>query len=213
MTERDDEEVDGSGIDETGGDETADEIPEGTSTDEIPGGVAADRRFDTLTDPSESKYTESQIIMTTVRVVTPFSLTYGLFLMFHGADTPGGSFQGGAIIGATILMVAFAFGIEPTRDWLRNRTVVALAAGGTAVFTLVGLIPILGGANFLEHDFYVDIGILETPKYSLEAIEVGGVAPIVAGVVIGLFFVIAAGVFPDTDNSTGDGNHARGDRR
>ena len=159
-------------------------------------------------DPDQSRYTESPIIMTAVRVVAPFSLTYGLFLMFHGADSPGGSFQGGAIIGATILMVAFAFGIEPTRDWLRNRTVVALVAGGVAVFTLVGLIPILGGSNFLEHQFYVDVGLIDTPKWSLEAIEIGGVAPIVAGAVIGLFFVIAAGIFPDY----GDDEHG-GDSR
>ena len=193
--------------------ETMTETPEGTKADEIPGARAADRRFDTVTDPSESKYTESQIIMTTVRVVAPFSLTYGLFLMFHGADSPGGSFQGGAIIGSTVLMLAFAFGIEPTRDWLRNRTVVALAAGGTAVFTLVGLVPILGGSNFLEHHFYVDVGIIDTPKWSLEAIEVGGVAPIVAGVVIGLFFVIAAGLSPGDSDSTGPDRPARGDGR
>jgi len=156
-------------------------------------------------DDDEDTYVESQVIMSTVRVVAPFSLTYGLFLMFHGADTPGGSFQGGAIIGATVLMVAFAFGIEPTRAWLRNRTVVALAAGGTAVFVLVGLIPLLAGGRFLEHHFYVDIGLIDTPKWGLEAIEVGGVAPIVAGVVIGMFFLIAAGWPPEGETEvTGD---------
>jgi len=141
----------------------------------------------------ESTYTESQVIMTTVRVVAPFSLTYGLFLTFHGSGSPGGSFQGGAIMAATVLMIAFAFGIEPTREWLRNRTVVALAAGGTATFTLVGLIPVLYGRRFLEHRFYEDQFHIKT-KWGLEAIEVGGVAPIVAGVVTGLFFLIAAGL-------------------
>lgn len=142
----------------------------------------------------EHIYTESPVIMTTVRVVAPFALTYGLFLMFHGADSPGGSFQGGAIIGATVLMIAFAYGIEPTRDWLHNRTVVGLVAGGTIVFTLVGLVPIAASADgrFLEHTFYEEQFGIDT-KWALEAIEIGGVAPIVAGVVIGLFFTIAAG--------------------
>lgn len=149
--------------------------------------------------PSTDPYIESQIIMMTVRVVAPFALTYGLFLMFHGADTPGGSFQGGAIIGATVLMVAFAFGIEPTRDWLRNRTVVALAAGGTALFTLVGLVPVLAGESFLAHPFYEERFGIDT-KWALEAIEIGGVAPIVAGVVVGLFFIIAAGVSGGPDD-------------
>lgn len=147
-----------------------------------------------------STYVESQVIMTAVRIVAPFALTYGLFLTFHGADTPGGSFQGGAIIGATILMIAFAFGIEPTREWIRNRTVVALAAGGTAVFTIVGLIPIAYGGQFLEHPFYEAQFGIDT-KWGLEAIEVGGVAPIVAGVVIGLFFVIATGLQTGPEDS------------
>jgi len=153
---------------------------------------------------SGSAYVESQIIMTTVRIVAPFALTYGLFLTFHGADTPGGSFQGGAIAGATVLMVAFAFGIEPTRDWLRNRTVVALAAGGTAVFALVGLGPMLGGDSFLAHPFYEERFGIDT-KWGLEAIEIGGVAPIVAGIVIGLFFAIAAGTGAATEAPPPDG--------
>jgi len=147
-------------------------------------------------NPAESTYVESQVIMTTVRVVAPFSLTYGLFLMFHGADTPGGSFQGGAIMGATVLMIAFAFGVMPTREWLRNRTVVALAAGGTAAFALVGLVPMAFGDSFLAHPRYeAEFGI--ATKWGLEAIEVGGVAPIVTGVVVGLFFVLASGVLRD----------------
>lgn len=144
-------------------------------------------------DPDESTYVESQIIMSTVRLVAPFALTYGLFLVFHGADTPGGSFQGGAIVGSTVLMIAFAFGIEPTRDWLRNRTVVVLASGGVAAFALVGLIPVLYGKSFLAFPlFKKQFGI--KAKWGLEAVEILGIAPIVTGIVIGLFFVIAAGL-------------------
>jgi len=146
----------------------------------------------------ESPYVESQVIMTTVQLIAPFSMTYGLFLLFHGADTPGGSFQGGAIIGATVLMVAFAFGIEVTREWLRNRTVVALAAGGTAAFATVGLVPVLVGGKFLEYEMYEKVFGIKS-KWGLEAIEILGVAPIVAGVVCGLFFAIAAGYLSGSD--------------
>jgi multicomponent Na+:H+ antiporter subunit B len=167
------------------------------------GGTAEEWKPSTPTprDPSELTYVESQIIMTTVRVVTPFSLTYGLFLTFHGADSPGGSFQGGAIMAATVLMIAFAFGVAPTREWLRNRTVVALAAGGTATFALVGLVPMAFGDSFLAHPRLKKALDIKT-KWGLEAIEVGGVAPIVAGVLVGMFFVLAAGMFRDTG---GDG--------
>lgn len=142
----------------------------------------------------ESVYVESQIIMTTVRVIAPFSLTYALFLAFHGADTPGGSFQGGAIAGATVLMIAFAFGIDPTRTWLQNRTVVGLATGGLALFALIGFVPMAYSGAFLEHAAFQSAFGIKT-KWGLEAIEVLGIAPIVSGVIVGLFFVIAAGHF------------------
>jgi len=150
-------------------------------------------------------YVESQVIMTTVRVIAPFAFTYGLFLTFHGGGSPGGGFQGGAIVGATILMIAFAFGIEPTREWLSNRAVVGLASGGVLAFALIGLLPIAIGGRFLEHGLYEStLGIYHGKKYALEGVEIIGIMPIVAGVVVGLFFVIAAG-FGGESRLAGDG--------
>ncbi|MFC7210768.1 MnhB domain-containing protein [Natronoarchaeum sp. GCM10025321] len=154
---------------------------------------------DGVDQPRQSVYVESEIIMTTVRVVAPFAFTYGLFLTFHGGGSPGGGFQGGAIIGSTILMIAFGFGIEPTRDWIENRSVTLLASGGVLAFATLGLLPIVLGGRFLQHDlFKTELGIPHGTKYALEAVEIVGVAPIVAGVVVGLFFAIAAGMLGDT---------------
>ncbi|SFB93183.1 multisubunit sodium/proton antiporter, MrpB subunit [Halobiforma haloterrestris] len=151
------------------------------------------------TDSYDDTYTESQVIMTTVKIIAPFTLTYGLFLVFHGANTPGGSFQGGTIVGVTVLMLAFAFGIEPTRRWLRDGVLVGLATGGVAIFTAVGLGMIALGGNFLEYDrLYYELGIKQ--KWGLEAIEIGGISLIVSSVIITLFFAMAAGFTPDRQN-------------
>lgn len=138
----------------------------------------------------EETYVESQVIMSTVKVVTPFVLTYGLFITFHGADAPGGGFQGGAVIGTVILMIAFAFGIEPTRVWLDNRVVVGLIAGGVAAFGLIGLVSMARGGAFLEYRL---LPIHHPVKYGIEGVEILGIAAIVSGAVIGLFFVMGAG--------------------
>jgi multicomponent Na+:H+ antiporter subunit B len=138
-------------------------------------------------------YTESTVIMTTVRAIAPFVLTYGLFVMFHGADSAGGGFQGGTIVAATILMLAFAFGIEPTRRWFLNTVVVGLAAGGVLAFALIGLGPVLLGGNFLEYATYeTALGFKKASKYGIEGVELG-IGAIVAGVISGLFFAIAEG--------------------
>lgn len=137
-----------------------------------------------------SPYTESQVIMSAVKVMAPFVFTFGLFITFHGAGSPGGGFQGGAIIAAVILMIAFAFGIEATREWLSNAVVVALAAGGVVVFGGIGVVALALGGNFLE---YARLPIENPVKYGMEAIEIGGIAAIVSGVLVGLFFLLAAG--------------------
>jgi multicomponent Na+:H+ antiporter subunit B len=144
-------------------------------------------------------YTESQVIMPTVKIVAPFAFTYGLFVTFHGGGSPGGGFQGGAIVAAVVFMIAFAFGIESTRDWLANTVVVALAVGGALAFAGIGLVPVALGGAFLQYDL-LPIPILDPVKYGMEGVEVVGIAPIVAGVLMGLFFLLANGF-----NSEGDG--------
>lgn len=139
-------------------------------------------------------YTESQVIMPTVKIVAPFAFTYGLFITFHGAGSPGGGFQGGAIMAAVVFMIAFAFGIEATREWLANTVVVGLAVGGALAFAGIGLIPVARGGAFLQYD------LLPIPvKYGLESVEIFGIAAIVSGVLMGLFFLLASGF--DSDGS------------
>lgn len=150
-------------------------------------------------------YTESQVIMPTVKIVAPFAFTFGLFITFHGSGSPGGGFQGGAIVAAVVFMIAFAFGIEPTRDWLANTVVVALAVGGTLAFAGIGLIPVARGGAFLQYD------LLPIPvKYGLESVEIFGIAAIVSGVLMGLFFLLANGFNSDGDGF-GDGDGTEDD--
>jgi len=137
-------------------------------------------------------YTESQVIMSTVKFVSPFALTYGLFVTFHGGGSPGGGFQGGAIAAAVVFMIAFAFGIDATRRWLANAVVVGLAVGGALVFAAIGLVPVALGGAFLQYDL-LPVPLLDPVKYGMEAVEILGIATIVSGVLTGLFFVLASG--------------------
>ncbi|OLZ40467.1 cation:proton antiporter [Natrinema saccharevitans] len=150
----------------------------------------------------DDTYTESQVIMTAVKIIAPFTLTYGLFMTFHGGDAPGGGFQGGTIVGVTVLMLAFAFGIEPTRQWLRNSFITGIVTGGVVIFGAIGFGMIALGGEFLE--FYKLKEVFDIkPKWGLEAVEIGGISLIVSGVIISLFFTMAAGFAPDRRSDTG----------
>lgn len=140
-------------------------------------------------------YVESTIIMTTARIVSPFVFTFGLFVMFHGAESAGGGFQGGAIVASSIIIVAFAFGIEPTRQWLDDSIFRLLIAGGAAAFALIGLGAMALGGAFLEYAVY---DISHGVKYGIELVELG-IGATVAGVIVSLFMNLAAGFTNDAD--------------
>ncbi|MBX0293840.1 Na(+)/H(+) antiporter subunit B [Haloarcula nitratireducens] len=151
-------------------------------------------------DEQPGLYVESTIIMTTVRVVAPFVLTFAMFIMFHGADTPGGGFQGGVAAGSVVMMIAFAYGIESTRQWVDERVVTALAAGGVLTFAAVGLGALALGGQFLQYDEYLFL-YKDAIKYGIELVELG-IGGVVASVVIGLFFLLAAGFSHAADDGS-----------
>ena len=135
-------------------------------------------------------YTESTVIMTTVRLVAPFVFTYGLFIMFHGADTAGGGFQGGVVVAASVLLVAFAYGIEPTRRWVTDRWVRLAIVAGIATFLAIGFAAVVQGGAFLAYPAV--FGGAGRIKYGIEAVELG-IGAIVSGVLVALFFGLVRG--------------------
>ena len=169
-----------------------------------------DRPHLSAIERQRTPYTESQVIMTTVKVVAPFVFTYGLFVTFHGAGSPGGGFQGGAIMAAVVLMIAFAFGIDSTREWLSNAVVVGLAVGGVVIFAGTGVVTLALGGAFLD---YALLPIPDPVKWGMELVEIGGVALIVASVLVGLFFSLAAGFASENDAYAADGGRAADDGR
>lgn len=138
----------------------------------------------------QSPYVESPLIMTTVRVIMPFVFTLGLFVMFHGADSSGGGFQGGVIVGTVVIMLGIAFGIEATRDWIGAKLPVAMICIGVLAFLLTGMGSVLLGGGFLEYSAY---GFHHATKYGIEFVELA-IGLVVSGIVTGLFFVIASGM-------------------
>ena len=140
-------------------------------------------------DAESRSYVESSIIMATVRVIAPFVFTYGLYLIFHGADSSGGGFQGGVVVATVFILLGVAFGIDTVREWLDPAAVVAVIGLGLAAFVGIGLAPLAFGGGFLEYEAF---GIDHAVTYSIEAVEVF-IGVIVAGTITGLVFAIAAG--------------------
>lgn len=138
-------------------------------------------------------YSESTVVTTTARAVAPFALTYGVYVVLHGADSPGGGFQGGVIAASVFVLMAFSFGIRPTREWIDGRVITGLVAGGLVLFSLVLVSTIAVGGNALELP-----ALPVAVKWSVELVELS-IGAIVTGVVTGLFFLGSLGMRGDEE--------------
>lgn len=92
------------------------------------------------------------IVRTIARLLFPFIFLFGVYVLIHGHLTPGGGFQGGVIIAASIIMLWLAYGVEmaPIRIKLFRAEVLETLGGLTlAGVGLVGLV--VGVGKFFGH--------------------------------------------------------------
>ena len=52
----------------------------------------------------------SKIVKTITNIAFPFIIIYGLYIIAHGHLTPGGGFQGGAVVASGLAMIVVAYG-------------------------------------------------------------------------------------------------------
>jgi hypothetical protein len=83
------------------------------------------------------------------RVLPPVGFLVGVYLVFIGADEPGGAFQGGTVLAAVGLVAALAGLIRPPRirQWQWHAGLVL----GPLVFLLAGVAGALAGSGFLGY--------------------------------------------------------------
>jgi multicomponent Na+:H+ antiporter subunit B len=89
------------------------------------------------------------ILETTVRLMIPFIQLYGLYVIVHGHYSPGGGFQGGVVLGASVILLALASGLPASKKYLAEGTSIILANAGALIFTGIALydpVMMLAGA-------------------------------------------------------------------
>lgn len=62
------------------------------------------------------------IIRTITKGLFPFIIVFGVYILFHGHLTPGGSFPGGVIIASGIAMLSISFGLKKAERFIKEET-------------------------------------------------------------------------------------------
>lgn len=95
---------------------------------------------------------ESSILQFLVRIfLIPVMLLFGVYVVVHGETSPGGGFQGGAIIAAAIILARLSLDRERSQALLSTHTALDLVPIGALIALGVGLIPLLAGSDFLDY--------------------------------------------------------------
>ncbi len=90
----------------------------------------------------------SNIVRTGADIIFPFILVYGFYIVLHGHLTPGGGFQGGAVIatGSVLLLVAHSYESITERlpmNYFKNSETL-----GLLLFIITALTALTLGATF-----------------------------------------------------------------
>ncbi len=92
------------------------------------------------------------IISTAFRLLVPFSIIYGVYILCFGEYSPGGGFQAGALLAVGVLLSRMILG-EDAKFNISGKNSVVLAGVGTFLYTFVGWLTLFGGGKFLDYNY------------------------------------------------------------
>ncbi|MFC1927937.1 MnhB domain-containing protein [Chloroflexota bacterium] len=76
----------------------------------------------------------SKIVRTVGNQLIMFILIFGLYVIAHGQVTPGGGFQGGAVIVSGVVMLLVAFNSKELKKSLPERSLSIMESTGALIF-------------------------------------------------------------------------------
>jgi multicomponent Na+:H+ antiporter subunit B len=80
----------------------------------------------------------SKIVRTVANQLILFILIFGLYVIAHGHLTPGGGFQGGAVVVSGVVMLMVAFSSQDFKKSLNERLLTIMESTGALIFAALG---------------------------------------------------------------------------
>ena len=108
--------------------------------------------------PSLGRPKNNVITDIVTRAMIPVIQLFALYVVFHGHYSPGGGFQGGALIASSILLARMVLGFERSQYLFPSRLGTPLGLAGIALYAGVGLVALPLGGNLLDYS-YLPLGL------------------------------------------------------
>jgi len=86
-------------------------------------------------------------------IVAPFILLFGIYIVVHGHYSPGGGFQGGTMLAASIILIRLVLGSEIGQLQFNSTWGTPLGSLGVLIYFGTGLAAVFFGGTFLNYHF------------------------------------------------------------
>ncbi|HMN76307.1 MAG TPA: Na(+)/H(+) antiporter subunit B [Burkholderiaceae bacterium] len=129
------------------------------------------------------------ILRIVAKLLIPFIALFALYVQFHGDFGPGGGFQAGVILAASVIFYALIFGLDDARRVVPEPLVESMMAIGVLLYAGVGVAGLLLGGNFLDY-FVLDADPVHGQERGIFWVE-AGVLITVSGVMLKIFYMFA----------------------
>ncbi|MDO9514751.1 MAG: Na(+)/H(+) antiporter subunit B [Syntrophales bacterium] len=135
------------------------------------------------------------IIKTIARIFVPFIQLYALYVIMHGHYSPGGGFQGGVILGASMALLLITHGYDEVKRRLPEGVVMLLGSVGVLIYAGIGLTCLLLGGNYLDYSqlsVILHVDPAHARSLGILGVELG-VGFTVMAIMYSIFFDISTG--------------------
>ena len=140
----------------------------------------------------------SRIVKTIASVTFPLTMIYGLYIIAHGHLTPGGGFQGGAVVASSCALILVAYGSVWTMGKIKEKQLSGLESIGAIGFIGLAFFGLFFGTHLFFNNFLVNQDII--PFFNAVGrgssnINTAGLLPLMnfavgLKVIVGLFAIV-----------------------
>ena len=93
----------------------------------------------------------SFIVKRTFAFLTPFLFLFSIYIITHGHLSPGGGFQGGAILGTISIIFSLVYGSAFDYQNYSPKSKTLLETGGALLFMFMGVLGLFTAGHFLQN--------------------------------------------------------------
>ncbi len=138
-----------------------------------------------MTSPSQSV-----IIIVAGRALAPLIQLFGIYVIIHGHYSPGGGFQGGALLAAGVILLRMTEGRCAAQSEISTEAAIPVASIGALIFAGTGLVTLAFGGH------YMDYGVVPVPGIEEPMVRYYGILLVEFGIGLAVMTALVA-IFDD----------------